>query len=106
MATATTASPTLTAAASSRRRIRPGRVALSILSIAVAVIWIFPVYWMVNSSLLPNVSGLNPRAPTEQANLSPAARSCRREAHGSDHYPSAQDPAGSNPCWAARLEQA
>jgi N,N'-diacetylchitobiose transport system permease protein len=33
----------------------PARVILAIVGIAVAMIWIFPVYWMVNSSLLPNV---------------------------------------------------
>ncbi len=34
------------------RRIR--RTLLSTLAIVIALIWIFPVYWMVNSSLLPN----------------------------------------------------
>jgi N,N'-diacetylchitobiose transport system permease protein len=33
----------------------PARVILGIVGIAVAMIWIFPVYWMVNSSLLSNV---------------------------------------------------
>lgn len=37
-----------------RDRIRPARVLLSALAIGVALVWIFPVYWMVNSSLLPN----------------------------------------------------
>ena len=38
-----------------RRRIKPSRVILGIVGIVVSLIWIFPVYWMVNSSLLPNV---------------------------------------------------
>jgi N,N'-diacetylchitobiose transport system permease protein len=42
-------------APSGRRRIRPGRIVLGIVGIVVASIWAFPVYWMLNSSLLPNV---------------------------------------------------
>jgi N,N'-diacetylchitobiose transport system permease protein len=38
-----------------RRRIKPSRVVLGIVGVVVSLIWIFPVYWMVNSSLLPNV---------------------------------------------------
>ena len=37
------------------RRGRPVRTVLAIVGIVVAVLWLFPVYWMVNSSLLPNV---------------------------------------------------
>ncbi len=37
-----------------RRRIRPGKAVLSVVAVLVALIWVFPVYWMVNSSLLPN----------------------------------------------------
>lgn len=37
------------------RRIRPSRVLLGILGVVLALVWVFPVYWMVNSSLLPNV---------------------------------------------------
>jgi len=37
-----------------RRRIRPGRALLSALAILVAAAWAFPVYWMLNSALLPN----------------------------------------------------
>ncbi|MCL2736045.1 MAG: carbohydrate ABC transporter permease [Propionibacteriaceae bacterium] len=40
---------------SPRRRIRISRVLLSIVAIVVALVWVFPVYWMVSSSLLPNV---------------------------------------------------
>lgn len=35
-------------------RFRPGRAALSLLAILVALVWAFPVYWMLTSSLLPN----------------------------------------------------
>jgi N,N'-diacetylchitobiose transport system permease protein len=38
-----------------RTRGRPVRTVLAIVGIVVAVLWLFPVYWMVNSSLLPNV---------------------------------------------------
>lgn len=37
------------------RRIRPGRIVLGLVGLAVSLIWVFPVYWMLNSSLLPNV---------------------------------------------------
>lgn len=37
-----------------RRRVRPGRVLLSAVAILVAIGWAFPVYWMLNSALLPN----------------------------------------------------
>lgn len=37
-----------------RRRFRPGRLAASLVAILVAAAWAFPVYWMLNSSLLPN----------------------------------------------------
>jgi N,N'-diacetylchitobiose transport system permease protein len=37
-----------------RRRIRPGRIIASAVAILVSVVWVFPVYWMLNSSLLPN----------------------------------------------------
>jgi N,N'-diacetylchitobiose transport system permease protein len=40
---------------SGTRRIRPGRIVLGIVGIVVSLIWVFPVYWMLNSSLLPNV---------------------------------------------------
>jgi N,N'-diacetylchitobiose transport system permease protein len=43
------------AARSGIRRFRPGRIALGIVGILVSLIWVFPVYWMLNSSLLPNV---------------------------------------------------
>lgn len=32
-----------------------GRIALNIIGIGVALVWIFPVYWMINSAMLPNV---------------------------------------------------
>lgn len=46
-----------------RRRVRPATVIWSVVGIVIAVIWIFPVYWMVNSSLLSNVV-LESRTPT------------------------------------------
>ena len=39
----------------SRPRIRTSKVVYSIIGVVVAVVWVFPVYWMLNSSLLPNV---------------------------------------------------
>ena len=40
-----------------------GRIALRVLTLFMALIWAFPVYWMVNSSLLPNVT-LQSTTPT------------------------------------------
>ena len=37
-----------------RRRVRPGRVIASAVAVLVSLAWVFPVYWMLNSSLLPN----------------------------------------------------
>jgi N,N'-diacetylchitobiose transport system permease protein len=36
-------------------RLKKSKVVYSIVGVLVAVIWAFPVYWMLNSSLLPNV---------------------------------------------------
>ncbi|MDR2453675.1 MAG: carbohydrate ABC transporter permease [Bifidobacteriaceae bacterium] len=33
---------------------RAGRLGASLLALVVAVVWVFPVYWMINSSFLPN----------------------------------------------------
>ena len=42
--------------ASARRiPLRPGRVVASVVAILVSIAWVFPVYWMLNSSMLPNV---------------------------------------------------
>lgn len=38
-----------------RQKIKPSRVILGIVGVVISLIWVFPVYWMVNSSLLPNV---------------------------------------------------
>ena len=38
-----------------RRRIRPVRAFLTLVAVLVALAWMFPVYWMLNSSLLSNV---------------------------------------------------
>jgi N,N'-diacetylchitobiose transport system permease protein len=49
-------SPGVTQPAVTRRRgARGGKVLWSIVGVAVALVWIFPVYWMVNSAFLPNV---------------------------------------------------
>jgi N,N'-diacetylchitobiose transport system permease protein len=37
------------------RRSRTSRTLLTVLALAVAVLWAFPVYWMLNSAFLPNV---------------------------------------------------
>ncbi|WP_405002524.1 carbohydrate ABC transporter permease [Georgenia satyanarayanai] len=37
-----------------RRRRRPGRTVASIVALVVALAWVFPVYWMWSSALLPN----------------------------------------------------
>lgn len=34
----------------------PGRVVVGILTVVIALIWVFPVYWMMNSALLSNVT--------------------------------------------------
>ena len=43
-------------ASSPRRRIpiRPGKIVASIVAILISLAWVFPVYWMMTSSLLPN----------------------------------------------------
>jgi N,N'-diacetylchitobiose transport system permease protein len=51
------------AAVARRRPIRASRVLYGVLGIVVAIVWVFPVYWMVNSSLLPNVV-LQSKTPT------------------------------------------
>ncbi|MFJ3393401.1 carbohydrate ABC transporter permease [Leifsonia aquatica] len=58
MTTASTASATAATAAPVRKlrqKVRPSRIVLGVVAIVLALIWVFPVYWMVNSSLLPNV---------------------------------------------------
>ena len=37
-------------------RARTARSLYGVIAIVVAIVWVFPVYWMVNSSLLPNVT--------------------------------------------------
>ncbi|HEY0217031.1 MAG TPA: carbohydrate ABC transporter permease [Cellulomonas sp.] len=53
-ARATTTPPPRTARAGGRTRRRVTSVLLGVLGIALALIWAFPVYWMILSSLLPN----------------------------------------------------
>ena len=36
-------------------RLRPAKVLFGVLGVLVALVWAFPVYWMVNSAFLPNV---------------------------------------------------
>ncbi|HEY2643623.1 MAG TPA: carbohydrate ABC transporter permease [Galbitalea sp.] len=36
-------------------KLKKSKIVYSIIGVVVAVIWAFPVYWMLNSSLLPNV---------------------------------------------------
>lgn len=58
MTTASTASAIAATAAPARKlrqKVRPSRIVLGVVAIVLALIWVFPVYWMVNSSLLPNV---------------------------------------------------
>ncbi len=43
-----------TTAARNRRRFRPGRAAATVVAVLVSLAWVFPVYWMLNSSFLPN----------------------------------------------------
>lgn len=46
-----------------RRPFRPGRLALSALGVVIALIWVFPVYWMLNSSFLDQQT-LDAKTPT------------------------------------------
>ncbi|MCI0159211.1 carbohydrate ABC transporter permease [Leifsonia shinshuensis] len=38
-----------------KQKVRPARILLGVLAVVLGLIWVFPVYWMLNSSLLPNV---------------------------------------------------
>ncbi|WP_182141112.1 MULTISPECIES: carbohydrate ABC transporter permease [unclassified Schaalia] len=46
---------TVTASPRRNRRVKPAKVLWGILGILVALVWVFPVYWMVNSAFLPAV---------------------------------------------------
>jgi N,N'-diacetylchitobiose transport system permease protein len=46
-----------------RRRVRPGKVTATVAAVLVALVWVFPVYWMVNTSLLPRTQ-VQSRTPT------------------------------------------
>ena len=39
---------------SGSRRFKPSRVLLGIVGVVISLVWLFPVYWLVNSSLLSN----------------------------------------------------
>lgn len=44
-----------TVASKRARAMHPGRIIGSVVAIIVALVWVFPVYWMVNSAFLPNI---------------------------------------------------
>jgi N,N'-diacetylchitobiose transport system permease protein len=44
----------VSAVVTTRRRGRAGRRLLGALAVVVALIWVFPIYWMINSAFLPN----------------------------------------------------
>ncbi len=46
---------TVTADRKLKQKVRPARILLGVLAVVLGLIWVFPVYWMLNSSLLPNV---------------------------------------------------
>ena len=48
-------STTVTASPRRNRRVKPAKVLWGIVGVLVALVWVFPVYWMVNSALLPAV---------------------------------------------------
>ncbi|MDR2929573.1 MAG: carbohydrate ABC transporter permease [Propionibacteriaceae bacterium] len=48
----TTAQPV---ARKTRHRVKVSRIVFGVIAIILALIWVFPVYWMLSSSLLPNV---------------------------------------------------
>ncbi len=53
--TTVTADRQVTADRKLKQKVRPGRILLGVLAVVLGLIWVFPVYWMLNSSLLPNV---------------------------------------------------
>ena len=53
----------MTATTATKRRPRAGRAVLSAVAVLVTLVWAFPVYWMVSSSLMSNVR-LSSGAPT------------------------------------------
>ncbi len=53
--TTVTSATTVAADRKLKQRVRPGRILLGVLAVVLGLIWVFPVYWMLNSSLLPNV---------------------------------------------------
>ena len=61
------------------RRSRLTRTLLTTLALVLAVVWAFPVYWMLNSAFLPNVV-LQSATPT----LPAVRRVARQPAHRRD----------------------
>ncbi|OUE23777.1 carbohydrate ABC transporter permease [Clavibacter michiganensis] len=55
--------PPASRAPRARRRRSPGRVALDIVAIAFGLVWLFPVYWMVDAAFLTSEQ-LSSRTPT------------------------------------------
>jgi N,N'-diacetylchitobiose transport system permease protein len=53
--TTATTTTTVTADRTLKQKVRPARILLGALAVVLGLIWVFPVYWMLNSSLLPNV---------------------------------------------------
>ncbi|WP_454044375.1 carbohydrate ABC transporter permease [Cellulosimicrobium sp. Marseille-Q8652] len=45
------------------RPVRAGKLGAGVLAVAVALLWVFPVYWMINTSLLPRTQ-VQARTPT------------------------------------------
>ncbi|MBN9374439.1 MAG: carbohydrate ABC transporter permease [Cellulomonas sp.] len=45
----------MTATTATKHRARPGRAVLTVVAVLVALVWAFPVYWMISSSLMSNV---------------------------------------------------
>lgn len=55
--------PRTTQPGAARRRVRPGTATATVAALVAAVVWVFPVYWMVNTSLLPRTQ-VQSRTPT------------------------------------------
>ena len=58
------------------RRSRAKRTLLTVLALVLALVWAFPVYWMLNSAFLPNVvlQSARPRRSCRSAGRSTTSR--------------------------------
>ena len=54
-----------TATLPTRRRIKPARVVNTVVALLVSLAWVFPVYWMLNSSLDAQAGHTNSFWPAE-----------------------------------------